>query len=182
MRLRPEAGKEGRPKRERQSSGTPIKPNHLFVSCRQKVRECMLSQRIWGMTGQYRVTNARFCALLAEQRSDYRLACPPLHALAHFLAASGRNPPENGSAIRERKRRSRWTRRRRHQDAAPETIASTSANRACRRVNRQTTRRHARTRAAHRQPYLARNSQKATALAAATLRLSTPWAMGIFTV
>ena len=30
--------------------------------------------------------------------------------------------------------------------------------------------------------YLARNSQKATALAAATLRLSTPWAMGIFTV
>ena len=30
--------------------------------------------------------------------------------------------------------------------------------------------------------YLARSSQNATALAAATLRLSTPWAMGIFTV
>ena len=30
--------------------------------------------------------------------------------------------------------------------------------------------------------YLALSSQKATALAAATLRLSTPWAMGIRTV
>ena len=31
-------------------------------------------------------------------------------------------------------------------------------------------------------PYRGRSSQKATALAAATLSESTPWAMGIFTV